>query len=40
MNNKKYKLTISLLASNRKDTLSKTLESLKPILDMYQVSLS
>lgn len=33
MNNKKYKLTISLLASNRKDTLPKTLESLKPILD-------
>lgn len=31
--NKKYKLTISLLASNRKDTLPKTLESLKPILD-------
>lgn len=33
MNKKKYKLTISLLASNRKDTLPKTLESLKPILD-------
>ena len=33
MNNKKYKLTISLLASNRKDTLPKTLASLKPILD-------
>lgn len=33
MNNKRYKLTISLLASNRKDTLPKTLESLKPILD-------
>lgn len=33
MNTKKYKLTISLLASNRKDTLPKTLESLKPILD-------
>ena len=33
MNNKKFKLTISLLASNRKDTLPKTLESLKPILD-------
>lgn len=30
---KKYKLTISLLASNRKDTLPKCLESLKPILD-------
>lgn len=33
MNNAKYKLTISLLASNRKDTLPKTLASLKPILD-------
>ena len=33
MNKKKYKLTISILASNRKDTLPKTLESLKPILD-------
>ena len=33
MNKKKYKLTISLLASNRKDTLPKTLASLKPILD-------
>lgn len=33
MGNKKYKLTISLLASNRKDTLPKTLASLKPILD-------
>lgn len=33
MNNKKYKLTISILASNRKDTLPKTLASLKPILD-------
>lgn len=33
MNDKKYKLTISLLASNRKDTLPKTLASLKPILD-------
>ncbi len=33
MCNKKYKLTISLLASNRKDTLPKTLASLKPILD-------
>ena len=33
MNTKKYKLTISILASNRKDTLPKTFESLKPILD-------
>ena len=33
MAQKKYILTISLLASNRKDTLPKTLESLKPILD-------
>lgn len=33
MVNAKYKLTISLLASNRKDTLPKTLASLKPILD-------
>lgn len=33
MSNKKYKLTISLLASNRKDTLPKTLASLKPLLD-------
>ncbi len=33
MKNAKYKLTISLLASNRKDTLPKTLASLKPILD-------
>lgn len=33
MQNAKYKLTISLLASNRKDTLPKTLASLKPILD-------
>ena len=29
----KYKLTISLMVSNRKDTVPKTLESLKPILD-------
>ena len=27
------KLTISILASNRKDTLPRTLESIKPILD-------
>ncbi len=33
MEQKKYTLTISLLASNRKDTLPKTLNSLKPILD-------
>lgn len=33
MKNKKYKLTISILTSNRKDTLPKTLESIKPILD-------
>ncbi len=33
MADKKYKLTISILASNRKDTLPKTLESIKPILD-------
>ena len=33
MREKKYDLTMSLLASNRKDTLPKTLESLKPILD-------
>lgn len=33
MMNKKYTLTISILASNRKDTLPKTLESIKPILD-------
>lgn len=31
--NKKYALTISILASNRKDTLPKTLNSIKPILD-------
>lgn len=30
---KKYTLTISILASNRKDTFPKTLESIKPILD-------
>ena len=30
---RKYMLTISILASNRKDTLPKTLESIKPILD-------
>lgn len=30
---KKYVLTISILASNRKDTLPKTLSSIKPILD-------
>ena len=29
----KYKLTISVMASNRKDTLPKTLESIKPILE-------
>ena len=33
MNDKKYVLTISILASNRKDTLPKTLESISPILD-------
>lgn len=33
MSNKKYALTISVLASNRKDTFLKTLESIKPILD-------
>ena len=33
MSNKKYALTISILASNRKDTFPKTLESIKPILD-------
>lgn len=33
MNAKKCTLTISILASNRKDTLPKTLESIKPILD-------
>ena len=33
MSRKKYKLTISILASNRKDTLPKTLESIKPILN-------
>lgn len=33
MTDKKYKLTISIMASNRKDTLPKTLESIKPILD-------
>lgn len=33
MRDKKYTLTISILASNRKDTLPKTLKSLKPILD-------
>ena len=33
MEQKKYKLTISVLASNRKDTLPKTLQSIKPILD-------
>lgn len=31
--NKEYKLTISILASNRKDTLPKCLDSLKPLLD-------
>ena len=33
MNEKKYTLTISILASNRKDTLPKTLASIKPILN-------
>lgn len=33
MTDRKYKLTISILASNRKDTLPKTLESIIPILD-------
>ena len=33
MTDKKYKLTISILASNRRDTLPKTLKSIKPILD-------
>lgn len=33
MSKKKYDLTISILASNRKDTLPKTLNSIKPILD-------
>lgn len=33
MTDKEYKLTISIMASNRKDTLPKTLESIKPILD-------
>lgn len=33
MNEKKYLLTISIMASNRKDTLPKTLESIKPLLD-------
>ena len=33
MRNKKYTLTISILASNRKDTLPKTLASLKPLMD-------
>ncbi len=33
MTERKYMLTISILASNRKDTLPKTLESIKPILD-------
>lgn len=33
MMSKKYTLTISILASNRKDTLPKTLASIKPILD-------
>lgn len=33
MDNEKCILTISVLASNRKDTFPKTLESLKPILD-------
>ena len=33
MAQKKYILTISLLASNRKDTLPKTLASLKPLMD-------
>lgn len=33
MSNKKYVLTISILASNRKDTLPKTLASIKPLLD-------
>lgn len=33
MKQKKYDLTISILASNRKDTLPKTLNSIKPILD-------
>ena len=33
MTDKKYKLTISILASNRRETLPKTLKSIKPILD-------
>lgn len=33
MNEEKCMLTISILASNRKDTLPKTLESIKPILE-------
>lgn len=33
LNKKKYTLTISILASNRKDTLPKTLASIKPLLD-------
>ena len=33
MGKKKYTLTISILASNRKDTLPKTLNSIKPLLD-------
>lgn len=33
MEEKKYILTISILASNRKDTFPKTLASIKPILD-------
>ncbi len=35
----KYKLTISILASNRKDTLPKTLESIRPILNMVSSEL-
>ena len=33
MSDKKYMLTISVMASNRKDTLPKTLESIQPILE-------
>lgn len=33
MSERKYTLTISILASNRKDTLPRTLKSIKPILD-------
>lgn len=33
MREKKYMLTISVMASNRKDTLPKTLESIRPILE-------